>query len=150
MWFVSLVQSPFCVFSKSNNLFGVAFIIRVGVSSRAGRNSDQSTSSSATLLRSKSAQPDKTSESDSSKSAHCLGYIQGICPHLEEYIYLHPEDFMPCASTPRKQNVLVDRLYVHVSQLSSTPPACPGIDAAIPPNTARSKSSGQQAQHRAA
>jgi len=33
----------------------------------------------------------------SSKSAHCWGYIQGICPHSDSCRYLHPADIVPCA-----------------------------------------------------
>jgi hypothetical protein len=49
------------------------------------------TSGSSTLGGNKSGLPDKTTIdvvidlhlSVSSKSAHCLGYIQGICPHSD-------------------------------------------------------------------
>ena len=48
--------------------------------------------------------PDKTvvdvvidsQRSVSSKSAHCWGYIQGICPHSDTCRYLHPADVVPC------------------------------------------------------
>ena len=70
------------------------------------RTSGRSTPSSSTLGGNKPVLHDKvTSESDinqhrsvSSKSAHCWGYIQGICPHSETCKYLHPADIAPCAS----------------------------------------------------
>jgi hypothetical protein len=69
------------------------------------RTSGRSTPSSSTLGGNKYFLPDKTTvESDteprrsvSSTSAHCWGYIQGVCPHSEACKYLHPADVVPCA-----------------------------------------------------
>jgi hypothetical protein len=68
------------------------------------RTSGGSTPSSWTLGDNKSGLPDKTAvdvdvdlrRSVSSKSAHCWGYIQGICPHSDTCRYLHPADIVPC------------------------------------------------------
>ena len=69
------------------------------------RTSGRSTPSSLTLAGNKSVLYDKTTvepevdlrRSVSSKSAHCWGYIQGVCPHSETCKYLHPADIVPCA-----------------------------------------------------
>jgi hypothetical protein len=71
------------------------------------RSSGRSTPSSTTFVGSKSAAvPGKTlvesdadaSRSVSSRSAHCWGYIQGLCPHTDEGCrYVHPTDILPCA-----------------------------------------------------
>ena len=62
-----------------------------------------------TLVGSKSAAPGKTfaeSELDtfrsvSSRSAHCWGYIQGLCPHTDDSCkYIHPTDLECCAFSP--------------------------------------------------
>lgn len=68
------------------------------------RTSGRSTPSSSTLSGNKSGLPDKVAidvvndsqRSVSSKSAHCWGYIQGICPHSDSCRYLHPADIVPC------------------------------------------------------
>lgn len=79
------------------------------------RTSGSSTPNSSTLGGNKSGLPDKTAidvavdshRSVSSKSAHCWGYIQGICPHLDTCKYLHPADivpyikYTPCLTHPR-------------------------------------------------
>lgn len=69
------------------------------------RTSGSSTPNSSTVGGSKSGLPDQTAidvaidshRSVSSKSAHCWGYIQGICPHSDSCRYLHPADVGPCA-----------------------------------------------------
>ena len=54
--------------------------------------------SSTSLIGTKAVLPDKTAGSIiSNKGAHCWGYIQGICPHLDKHRYFHPGDIVPCA-----------------------------------------------------
>jgi hypothetical protein len=68
------------------------------------RTSGRSTPSSTTLVGNKPILEKTAAESSadpplsvSSKSAHCWGYIQGVCPHSENCKYLHPADIVPCA-----------------------------------------------------
>jgi len=78
------------------------------------RTSGSSTPNSSTLGGSKSGLYDTAIDvvidprrSVSSKSAHCWGYIQGICPHSDTCRYLHPTDivpyikYTPCLTWPR-------------------------------------------------
>jgi hypothetical protein len=46
------------------------------------------------------AEPGTAPRSSSSQSAHCWGYIQGLCPHPGDTCkFIHPADILPCTST---------------------------------------------------
>ncbi|KAF8485704.1 hypothetical protein DFH94DRAFT_707120 [Russula ochroleuca] len=80
----------------------------------------------------------------SSKSAHCWGYIQGVCPHSETCKYLHPADivpyikYTPCLTWPRcgypalacpLKHPQVDKL---TPPRRSQPPSAPSTTTIVP------------------
>ncbi|KAH9988844.1 hypothetical protein BJV77DRAFT_723618 [Russula vinacea] len=116
------------------------------------RTSGRSTPSSLTLAGNKSVLYDKTTvepevdlrRSVSSKSAHCWGYIQGVCPHSETCKYLHPADivpyikYTPCLTWPRcgypalacpLKHPQVDKL---TPPSRSQPPSTPNTTTIVP------------------
>ena len=68
------------------------------------------------------AEPGPTLRSSSSQSAHCWGYIQGLCPHPGNTCkFLHPANVVPCTCyrifTLRTPLSLTKRAYHYHTQI---------------------------------
>ena len=102
-------------------------------------------------------EPSTAQRSSSSQSAHCWGYIQGLCPHSGDTCkFIHPSNIVPCTSSPPLSSTLPaalllsqkkkkNRYEVHtvpdVAALrvpeSSMPPEAPAGGQALDARTAR-------------